>query len=85
MKTEQQINKERAERVAKYNRAVATLEVTPAMKAGRIAHALMGSQDGIFSEVEETVIVALTDLKHLCDIVDLDFEVCSRIAHNHYL
>ena len=61
------------------------METTPAMKAGRIIHALLDGQNVDTETIEEIVCDALTDLKHACDMFDLDFEVCSRIAHNHYL
>ena len=61
------------------------METTPAMKAGRIIHALLDGQNADTGTIEEVIYDALTDLKHACDKFGLDFEVCSRIAHNHYL
>lgn len=59
---------------------------TPAaLKAARIVHALLDSQGGEFTAVEETVTDALTDLRHLCDMHNLDFGKCDRLAYAHYL
>ena len=61
------------------------METTPAMKAGRIIHALLDSQNADAETIEEVICDALTDLKHACDKFDLDFGRCNRIAQNHYL
>jgi hypothetical protein len=36
-------------------------------------------------EPDCAVIDALTDLRHFCDTMQLDFGNCDRIAHDHYL
>jgi hypothetical protein len=54
-------------------------------RANRIANALktVKEYDGAL-DYKASITDALSDLRHLCDKLDLDFAQCDRSAYDHY-
>ena len=48
------------------------------------ARALRAGYEDV-EDTETTVIDVLADLRHLCDVLEIDFANCDRIGHDHYL
>ena len=54
-------------------------------RAIRISHRLPNDHEDDYEETNTRIIDALTDLRHLCDLFELDFAQLDRVAYSHYL
>lgn len=58
---------------------------TPRTRAASLKKALVGLyEDGKGAE-KENIIDILSDLRHLCDSLNLNYADCDRIAYGHYV